>query len=249
MKYTLLFEEFINGKNDKFLKNGQLFEGGGESAGKLELYTTDFKEAKTFIESEGHKITDISEDFEKNFNLAKSIIEIGRTRRKDMPVINDDDAKEFQKRLKDGHIDINAPYSDTYDGTNPFPTGLSGWDAKDFLERGLKDKSKKDDRVELEIERIKAKDLKPIQKQIYFDKSVGACFQFGIEETKKFLSKKTFFITSSDNYIIDGHHRFLSAILIDPDMKINALKIDLPISELLPLATAYGDSIGNKRND
>jgi hypothetical protein len=62
------------------------------------------------------------------------------------------------------------------------------------------------------------------------------------------LGNKTFFITSADNFIIDGHHRWLSGIVLDPNLKVNTLSIDLPIKDLLPMATAYGDAIGNKRN-
>ena len=52
--------------------------------------------------------------------------------------------------------------------------------------------------------------------------------------SKNFIQNKSFFVVSGDNFIIDGHHRFLSALLIDPNMKINALSIDLPIKKLLP---------------
>jgi hypothetical protein len=62
------------------------------------------------------------------------------------------------------------------------------------------------------------------------------------------LGNKTFFITSADNFIIDGHHRWLSGIVLDPNLKVNTLSIDLPIKDLLPMAIAYGDAIGNKRN-
>ena len=51
-----------------------------------------------------------------------------------------------------------------------------------------------------------------------------------------------------DNRIIDGHHRFLTTVLINPKIKVNCLKIDLPIRELLPLTLAYTDAIGNVRN-
>ena len=37
-------------------------------------------------------------------------------------------------------------------------------------------------------------------------------------------------------------------VLINPKIKVNCLKIDLPIRELLPLTLAYTDAIGNVRN-
>jgi len=60
--------------------------------------------------------------------------------------------------------------------------------------------------------------------------------------------KNNVFIMSKDLYIIDGHHRFLSGVLLDPNMQINALIIDLPIAKLLPLTLSYSDAVGNKRN-
>lgn len=54
---------------------------------------------------------------------------------------------------------------------------------------------------------------------------------------------------SKDRYIIDGHHRFLTGMLIDPKMKVNVLMIDMPISELLPSSLDYSDTIGNVRNE
>ena len=63
-----------------------------------------------------------------------------------------------------------------------------------------------------------------------------------------YLQNDSILILSADLYLLDGHHRLLSAMLIDPKMKLKALIIDLPIKKLLPLTIAYGDSIGNKRN-
>ena len=98
-------------------------------------------------------------------------------------------------------------------------------------------------------ESIAVGNLKPIQAQIYFDKSIAKASRDGVESSRKFLtSKENNFIVSKDNRIIDGHHRFLTTVLIDPKIKVNCMKIDLPIKELLPLTLAYTDAIGNIRN-
>ena len=224
----------------------KLNEGGGESAGSMELDATSVEDASKFADKIGLK-NDLP-DFVSNYKKAKKIVSIGRTKRKDMPVINDDDVKKFQARLEKGEIDIRKPFAKDTSVKNPFPAGLSGMKAKDFLKNGLKDGSRNDDIVGVTIKTVMVKNLKPIQKQIYFDKSAKATAQFGVEGTTNFLKNKTFFITSKDNFIIDGHHRFLSAMLVDPNMKVHALSVDLPIKELLPLSLSYGDSIGNKRN-
>lgn len=232
----------------KRIKLLDLILEGGESAGKLELVNTDVEVAKEYITKIGGNLDDF-QSFETNYANAKSWASLGRTQRKDMPVIDDKDVREFQQRLKDGYIDINKPFSPTYKSSNPFPAGMSGYDAQDFLERGLKDRSKKDDQISISIKHKSVSSLKPIQKQIYFDKSIEACVKFGVSGTISFLKSKTFFITSADNFIIDGHHRWLSGLLINPRMTVNCLSIDLPINKLLPLSTAYGDAIGNQRNN
>jgi len=220
----------------------------GESAGSLELIKLDVKDAKKYMIKNGADLEKDFSAFETNFLNAKSLCSLGRTQRKDMPVIDDNDVRQFQYRLKHGYVDINKPFSSTFNPSNPFPEGLSGYEAQDFLERGLKDKAKKDDMVSISIKQKNASSLKPIQRQIYFDKSMDATIKFGVAGTINFLKSKTFFITSSDNYIIDGHHRWLSALIINPRLMVNCLSIDLPIKQLLPLSTAYGDAIGNKRN-
>lgn len=66
---------------------------------------------------------------------------------------------------------------------NPFPEGLSGEQAENFLERGLTDGSQTDDVVSVKMDTTIAQELKPIQKQIYFDKSMGA--RGGIWHTRR----------------------------------------------------------------
>lgn len=96
--------------------------------------------------------------------------------------------------------------------------------------------------------KISVKDLNPIQSQIYFNKSMGSIVEFGIDKTEDFLDTKTT-IVSSDNFIIDGHHRYLTALLISPSFKFNCIKVGLPLKELLKISLEYADSIGNQRNE
>ena len=218
----------------------------GEAAGKLEVAKLSYEKAKAFMEEIG--LLSQVDDFEEKFAYTQKLANLGSTKRKDMPVIDDKDVKKFQIRLKLGTIDIKAPFAPETNPKNPWPEGLSGWDAKDFVKRGLKDGSKTDDKICITIKRVEVGKLKPIQKQIYFDKSMGMTAKSGVKNTLNFLGNKTFFIASDDNFIIDGHHRWLSGIVLDPKLKVNVLSIDLPIKELLPMTIAYGDAIGNKRN-
>ena len=227
---------------------------GGQTPGKLEVDQIDLHVARAFAETIFKSFKrDLDEqlpDFDQNFLLAKKLTGYGKTQRRDMPVINDNQVREFQQRLKDGSLDVERPFAPGTNANNPFPEGLSGAEAEEWLENGLPHKDKgpaSDDAVKVSSVKIAAKDLRPIQKQIYFDKSLTATAEFGVASAKAFL-QKSLMIMSSDNHIIDGHHRWSSALLIDPRMMMAGVKIDLPIAKLLPLATAYGDAIGNKRN-
>jgi len=191
-------------------------------------------------------------DFDKNYKIAQEKASGGKTLRKDMPVIDEKDVKHLQKELSNGNIDLNAPFKDKEDKEDPFPKGLdrNSEKAKEWLTGGMKvhDGKTKDDRVKAKINKTVVKELRPIQRQIYFDKSIDAIASFGIDGTKDFLENKTTFVTSSDNHIVDGHHRFLSGLLVNPDMKVHTLTVDLPISKFLPLALSFSDAVGNKRN-
>lgn len=226
---------------------------GGEYAGKMELIKTPLEEARAYAEKKfkeyGRNLDLEIPNFDKNYVLAQNKAKLGKTLRKDMPVIDKKDVKVLQNRLKKGDIDINKPFSKNTNPKDPFPKGLSGEKAKQWLKDGIKknDGDSKDDKVNTKISDPKAKELKPIQKQIYFDKSINPAAENGIKSSIEFLKANTLVI-SADDHIIDGHHRFLSAVLINPNMKIKCLQIDLPIKELLPLTLSYTSAVGNKPN-
>ncbi len=225
----------------------------GEEAGKMEIINTSLEDARVYIDKvfhdNGSSLDEQLPDFDKNFEKVKTMASLGHTKRKEMPVIDEKDVKRLQNHLKKGEIDIQAPFSDDTDQTDLFPEHLSGKEALHWLHNGKEkwDGDKDDDNIKVGKVKVTVGDLKPIQKQIYFDKSSNGFKGNTAESTTKFLTKSVF-IVSSDNHIIDGHHRYLSAMLVDPKMKVSALKIDMPISQLLELSVSFGDAVGNKRN-
>ena len=226
---------------------------GGAAAGKLELVRTNFAKAKQYVEKM-YPDFDIEKEipnFKKNYEYAQKLARGGFAQRKDMPVIDNRDIKLLQKRLKSGAIDIARPFAKNDVPDDPFPQGLDKEMGDKWVSGGLakNDGDAKDDIVDVKIKSVAVGNLKPIQSQIYFDKSIRNVAEFGAKGTRDFsASKSNFYVVSSDNRIIDGHHRFLSAVLVDPKMKVTALEIDLPISKLLPLTLSYTDAIGNIRN-
>tara|TARA_B100000963_G_scaffold195085_2_gene169761 strand:- start:8931 stop:9650 length:720 start_codon:yes stop_codon:yes gene_type:complete len=237
---------------DKLIKDIRtVMEGGGAAAGTLELVKTSYEKALEHAKSKGVKIEEMIPSFKKNFEMAKKLAAKGFAKRKDMPVIDNTDVKNFQKRLSNGLIDIRAPFAKNDLPDEPFPQGLDRNTGKTWVKSGLPrfDGNAKDDIVTVSAKKVAVKNLKPIQKQIYFDKSFKNIADYDLKDSLKFLkSDKNIFIISNDNAIIDGHHRFLTAMLIDPNISVNTIAIDLPIRELLPLTLSYTDAIGNQRN-
>ncbi len=228
-----------------------IMEAGGAAAGSLELIKISYEKAVEHAKSKGIDIVELIPSFKKNFEMAKKLAGKGFAKRSEMPVINNNDVKNFQTRLSKGFIDINKPFASNELPDEPFPQGLDRNTGKTWIKSGLPrfDGDAKDDVVTVKSKKVAVKNLKPIQKQIYFDKSFKNISDYDFKDTMKFLkSDRNIFIISSDNAIIDGHHRFLTAMLIDPNITVNTISIDLPIKQLLPLTLSYTDAIGNQRN-
>ena len=225
-------------------------KAGGQAAGKIEVAKTPLEKAVAYAQKvfDG-KLYENIPDFDENYLHVQKLARMGYAKRKDMPVITPQDVHELQIRLKSGMIDVRKPFGKLTDPKDPFPEGLSGEDAKKWLEAGVRvyDGKTKDDIVKVYTKKFKVGELKPIQEQIYLDKVLPPIAQNGPEASKKFFASTTF-IVSSDGRIIDGHHRWLGANLLDPELMVTGFVIDMPIKKLLPLTLAYSDAIGNKRN-
>jgi len=121
-----------------------------------------------------------------------------------------------------------------------FPNPVTGAIAKIFQVKGEKDGNQTDDIVKTKPVSISAKDLKPSQDAIYLSKALGMAVG-GVEGGELGA------IISSDNYILDGHHRWAATIFNNPDAKIKGIMADLPIGDLVPVLRALGDAFGNAR--
>lgn len=231
------FEEFIT-------------EAGGDNSWRVEVHKTDLKKAREVaaevLAKHGKTLDETIPDFDKNYTaLRNAVSKSFGVARRDMPVINDDQIAMFQKLLKDGALDILKPFAKGHMLTDKEIRNLD--DPTEFIHLGFKDGKDSDDKMNAKLTATTVKDLKPIQEQIFLDKVVDMIGQFGPAKQGGPVTKLVL-ITSEDNYIIDGHHRFACALLSDPSLKMSVLKVPLDIKDLLKLTLAYGDSIGNKRN-
>jgi len=48
---------------------------------------------------------------------------------------------------------------------------------------------------------------------------------------------------------VDGHHKWLTAMFLDPSMFISVLFIDLPLNDLLNILEEFEDLVGNVKNN
>jgi hypothetical protein len=118
-------------------------------------------------------------------------------------------------------------------------------DSDNNKEKFLKDVEK--NKIEGEVTKIKAKKLKPGQQNIFLDKVITRILSVP-KLAKKILKgkmKDQDILISSDNYIIDGHHRWASAFLLNSKCKIKCTRINLPIVVALPILNGILNLVGS----
>ena len=227
----------------------QLLEAGGEKAGEIEIVETKASIAKRFLmnlikDSDG--FDSFLESFEYNYDRARELASEGYAKRIDMPVIDIEQINGLQMKLEKGMLD--AVDGETNVFHKAFPNGLSGAQAEEWLVQGLHDGYETDDIISTSLEQLEAGSLTPIQEQIYFDKAVKKLIEYGVDDTVEFLQNDSMIIVSKDGYILDGHHRWLTAMLIDHTLEIQAMVIGVEKDKLIKLLNAFSDAIGNERN-
>lgn len=207
-----------------------ILEAGGQSPGKKEVAQTSTKQARKYFEKKMDKIgLDLDEEipnFDNNYKKLKDkVTRHGIESRINMPVVSWKQVKEFQKTLSNGDIDIQKPV----------------FESIDVLIEG------KTEKIKAVFKSIKAKDLKPVQKQIYLSKVIENFKKHGVPHNNHFITTK-YLIVDKNNMIIDGHHRWATVQISNPQVKMDVLKIDLDVEKLIPLTKAYGLYRGNKQN-
>jgi len=171
----------------------------------------------------------------------------------DMPVINTDDISKLQERLSDGHIDVFAPFSEKHSKDSVtgeyvyFPKDLKAdVRGKAWLKLGLDDGDIDDDKVIAKIDYVPVKELIPTQSQLWLEVVIDSIIRWGLPK-KGSKGLEMTIIVSREGYILDGHHRWAKAMLVNPELKIKTLRVMLDINTLLKMGRSYGNAIGNKQ--
>ena len=124
----------------------------------------------------------------------------------------------------------------------PDPVPLSKVDsnvAKLAVVSGQKDGSPKDDPIQANMNASgPVSDLKPTQSTLVSDKVLNFALAYLGGETWMDLSKMDA-IVSGDKSIMDGHHRWAAALIVNPGMGVNYTLINLPLDKLISILNVY----------
>jgi hypothetical protein len=182
--------------------------------------------------------------------------------RGDMPVLDPKQFENFVKNLSAGKLDTLEDYADSAplgEGVldmPDFPDDMhtaSDQEKAYFLQKGLKDKGGANDE-DREVsfkqnQEIPVGSCYPTQQQIYVDKAIFNMLNFGAIKpgSTAFGSQVISVSAGGDYYILDGHHRWASAMLGSPTNKIKSAIISGmgTLKRALALLRAYGGAIGN----
>lgn len=236
-------------------------------AGKYEVLKTNVDEAwrvfSDMIRNGAVKVELTEDKFKQHYiniqNILNTSVKSGKNfLRGQMPRISSLNAWWIQHFLKNGMLDIKPPYEGDITGdtilkfnpldtkpniTNPFPAGLSISDINTIIAKFRKNTNDKEDIVNSEIRKIHLNELKPSQSQLFFDTAVSKIVEDGGEEKQieKLENKdKTILLASKDLYIVDGHHRWCSGMLLKPEhIIVHVAVIDLEFDVLRGLAIKY----------
>ena len=183
-------------------------------------------------------------------------------KRIDMPVITSDQVETVQQAIIKGEYDVYGPYADDVDGTpdgkgkfnkDQFSKGATDstyMNDKDFLTKGTQDGEEggNADVVKSKDTKIAAAMLKPSQSAIYLEKAIGGVFGMVGDQARKGIvsgMNPNDIIVVKGNFILDGHHRWASAMLANPKAKLEVTYIDLPIEIAIPVLRTVGNALGN----
>jgi hypothetical protein len=120
------------------------------------------------------------------------------------------------------------------------PIGLRDMDpelAKAAVTSGKQDGSNVDDNIKGGEQPVPVGTLKPMQKEVIPAKAFGMAVGFLLNGKPDLNNMEA--IVSSDNHIMDGHHRWAAATLIDPNRTVKVHKVGMPSSDLVTALNAW----------
>jgi len=118
--------------------------------------------------------------------------------------------------------------------------------AKAALDGGKKDQNAQDDVAKAGDDSVAVGSLKPMQKEVIPEKALAFALGFASKGAPDLTNMEA--IVSSDNYIMDGHHRWAGRTLLDPGASVNVSKVDMPADDVVTALNIYTKAKGLKGN-
>ena len=127
-------------------------------------------------------------EFEENVKRLKQKMTLALDiPREQMPVIEPEDIRRFVADIQGGFVDIFPPWADLSElpaeiHFEQYPEMLGGDKGKRWTSLGQRDGDLVDDQVRAKIQMVPVGELKPLQRQIFFENVIGNMLKFGIPE-------------------------------------------------------------------
>lgn len=155
--------------------------------------------------------------------------------------------QEFKKLIRE-EIKNFIEEADVFGQTTAIPLSkIDSKAAKAAFSSGTKDGNDKDDSAATDASfPFPVGELKPMQKEVIPDKALAFALGFLRDKTPDLSNMEA--IVSSDDYIMDGHHRWAAHTLINPAAQVQVAKIDMPADDLITTLNIYTKAKGLKGN-
>ena len=150
-------------------------------------------------------------------------------------------ARRFQiadRKIQERHRNRVVPGGAAQSGRVAPHPALSVAPSAAAPEAGTKDNNPNDDKVKVNTEAmVGVGGLSPAQKEVIPMKALA--FALGYLDNKQPNLDEMEAIVSSDMYIMDGHHRWAAATLVDPKKQVKVAKIEMPAVDLITALNVY----------
>jgi hypothetical protein len=109
--------------------------------------------------------------------------------------------------------------------------GADADDDRSVLQKLMEDVQKEG--TDVKVGKVPVGELKATQSEILADKTYGIADAYlrGVPGVVKTMNDPI--IISSDNHILDGHHRYSAMLTADPSFKMNVIRIGMPMKDFL----------------
>jgi len=116
-----------------------------------------------------------------------------------------------------------------------FPTNLSSVDAE-FAKRAVSTEPSEEDTIAVTGTSKPVSELKPSQTSMNIEKAMGQAISMILGDMELGGNIEAFI--SSDNHIMDGHHRWVATAMVDPSKPVGGYQVDFPGEELIAILNA-----------